>query len=92
MGTPVVSSWSGGISEAVEHGKTGLLAPERDFVTLATHLQRSISDELFWRECSMQGRERVVQNFNLRVQTERLEEIYRQAIAAGSRRGSSRAE
>jgi colanic acid/amylovoran biosynthesis glycosyltransferase len=92
MGTPVVSSWSGGISEAVEHGKTGLLAPERDSVTLAAHLKRFISDELFWRECSMQGRERVVQNFNLRTQTERLEEIYRQAIAAGDRRSSSRAE
>jgi glycosyltransferase involved in cell wall biosynthesis len=91
MGMPVVSSWSGGISEAVEHGRTGLLAPERDFVTLAAHLERFISDELFWRECSTEGRDRVVQGFNLRRQTKRLEEIYRQAIAAEDHR-SSRAE
>jgi hypothetical protein len=46
---------------------------------------------LFWRECSTEGRDRVVQGFNLRRQTKRLEEIYRQAIAAEDHR-SSRAE
>jgi colanic acid/amylovoran biosynthesis glycosyltransferase len=81
MGTPVVSSWSGGIPEAVKHGETGLLAPERDHLTLAAHLERFISDELFWRECSDRGRERVERNFNLRHQTERLESIYRQVVA-----------
>ncbi len=81
MGTPVVSSWSGGIPEAVKHGETGLLAPERDYLMLAAHLERFLSDELFWRECSERGQERVARDFNLKHQTERLEAIYRQALA-----------
>lgn len=84
MGTPVVSSWSGGIPEAVEHEKTGLLAPERDHLALAAHLQRFMSDDLFWTECSVRGRARVMREFNLRRQTEGLEEIYRHALAVGS--------
>jgi colanic acid/amylovoran biosynthesis glycosyltransferase len=79
MGTPVVSSWTGGVPEAVSDGETGLLAPERDYVTLAAHLKRFLEDETFWRECATRGRERVIRHFNLRRQTELLEEIYQAA-------------
>ncbi len=80
MGTPVVSSLSGGIPEAVEHEKTGLLAPERDYRTLAAYLERFMHDQSFWDACSVRGRERVVQEFNLKRQTERLEDIYRRSM------------
>ncbi len=83
MGTPVVSSWSGGIPEAVKHGETGLLSPERDYVALAAHLERFMSDQGFWSECAERGRERVTRHFNLRRQTEHLEAIYRDVQMAG---------
>jgi colanic acid/amylovoran biosynthesis glycosyltransferase len=78
MGVPVVSSRSGGIPEAVKHGETGLLAPERDYRALRDHLKRFIRDEPFWQQCSARAREQVTGHFDLRRQTARLEEIYRE--------------
>lgn len=41
---PSIASRSGGIPEAVEHGQTGLLVPERDEVALADAIMRLASD------------------------------------------------
>jgi len=38
MGLPVVSCRSGGIPEAVKDGVTGLLVPEKDWRSLASHI------------------------------------------------------
>lgn len=84
MGLPVVSFASGGIPEAVKHGETGLLAPERDHHTLAKHLKHFMKDEVFWNECSTRGSQHVADNFNLRRQTERLEAIYRDVQTTGT--------
>jgi colanic acid/amylovoran biosynthesis glycosyltransferase len=88
MGTPAVGSLHGGIPEAVRDGMTGLLAPERDVTTLATHLHRFLSDEAFWQACSLRARTWVLQSFDLHKQTHRLEHIYEEVVTevrAGSR-------
>jgi colanic acid/amylovoran biosynthesis glycosyltransferase len=84
MSLPVVSFASGGIPEAVTHGETGLLAPERDHHMLATYLKRFMQDEFFWRECSARGRKHVVNHFDLKRQTVRLEAIYRNLESTGT--------
>jgi glycosyltransferase involved in cell wall biosynthesis len=76
MGTPVVSTSSGGIPEAVIDGETGLLAPERDVPGLATRLDHLLTDDLLWERCSRSGQEHVSIKFDLERQTSRLEEIY----------------
>jgi glycosyltransferase involved in cell wall biosynthesis len=76
MGAPVVSSLHGGIPEAVQDGKTGLLAPEGDHNTLAQHILRFLQDEPFRKECTARGREWVAHQFDLRKQTGLLEEMY----------------
>jgi colanic acid/amylovoran biosynthesis glycosyltransferase len=80
MGTPVVSSLSGGIPEAVCDGKTGLLAPERDVTTLATHLHRFLTDDAFWQSCSVRATAWVRERFDLHNQTRRLEKIYDEVV------------
>ena len=80
MGAPVVSFASGGIPEAVEDGVTGLLGPERDWVTLARNLKTLLTDDATWREFSLAARERVCQKFNLKRQTAILENIYDNVI------------
>jgi glycosyltransferase involved in cell wall biosynthesis len=76
MGLPVVSFASGGIPEAVAHGKTGFLAAERDMEGLAQYILRLLEDKELWHRFSQSGQERVRSNFELHNQTRALESIY----------------
>ena len=87
MGVPVVSSRSGGIPETMRDGVTGLLAPERDVEMLATHLTRYLVNEAFWRQSREEGMRWVRQQFDVRLQTEKLEALYDDVIR-GFRPGS----
>jgi colanic acid/amylovoran biosynthesis glycosyltransferase len=75
-GTPVASFDSGGISDAVSHGLTGLLSVEKDWRSLADHLTLMLKEPNLWEMLSKNGHERVKRMFNLTTQTEKLERIY----------------
>jgi len=77
MGTPVVSFATGGIPEAVAHGRTGLLAAERDADGLADAIVTTLTDDGAWQRMSEAGQARVRAEFDLRRQTQALEQIYR---------------
>ncbi|WP_299486064.1 glycosyltransferase [Acaryochloris sp. IP29b_bin.137] len=77
VGLPVVSFASGGVPEAVAHAETGLLAPEGNVKELTAHLIRLLSDVDLWQSFSHQGRARVCKLFDLKRQSERLEQIYK---------------
>ena len=72
----MVSTFHSGIPEAVEHGETGLLAPERDHEILSQNISRYLQDDGFWSRSSQRGRERVYEKFNLHTQTALLEDLY----------------
>ena len=80
-GIPVVSTKHGGIPEAVLHGETGLLVPEKDDVALADQLDILLSDRALSQKMGQRGREFVCEMFDLRRQTSKLEAIY-DAIAS----------
>jgi colanic acid/amylovoran biosynthesis glycosyltransferase len=80
MGLPVVSTLSGGIPEAVKHGETGLLVSERDSKALAAALLTLVENDELWQRYSAAGRKRVVSQFNLLQQTERLENVFSQLL------------
>jgi glycosyltransferase involved in cell wall biosynthesis len=86
MGLPVASFATGGIPEAVAHGETGLLAPERDVSALAGHLRTLLGDDEVWQRFSLAGAARVRERFDLRTQTATLELLYDGVVAAGVRR------
>lgn len=90
MGVPVASFASGGIPEAVAHGVTGFLAPERDCRALAGNIARLLADSALWDRMSRAARERTSASFNLAAQTRALEDLYRLTVreqAAMSLRG-----
>lgn len=81
MGLPVVSYRHGGITETMLHGQTGLLANEYDVEGLAANIARFLSDDDFWEACHSYGMKWVRENFDVREQTRRLEQLYEQVIA-----------
>jgi glycosyltransferase involved in cell wall biosynthesis len=83
LGLPAVSFDHAGIKEAVIHGETGLLAPERDLDTLSAYLLRMLEDDVFWEKCSARGKTWVRERFDLNVSTARLESLYSSVIAGG---------
>jgi colanic acid/amylovoran biosynthesis glycosyltransferase len=76
MGLPVVSFASAGVPEAVAHGSTGFLVPERDDEGLARNISILLNDRQVWQRCSAAGIARARSHFNLSRQTGALEEIY----------------
>jgi glycosyltransferase involved in cell wall biosynthesis len=82
MEVPVVSFASGGIGEAVEHRRTGLLAPERDWRTLGRYIAELIKDEPMRQTMGRAGRQRVLSLFHLKKQTLILEDIYSSVLGS----------
>jgi glycosyltransferase involved in cell wall biosynthesis len=83
-GKPVVGTEHGGIREAVTDGANGFLVAERDVASLADRLVALLRDPSLCEHLGTVGREMVVEKFNLRRQTEKLEAMYRKLQAAQS--------
>jgi len=81
MQKPVVAFASGGIVEAVQHGQTGFLVPERDWRKLAEYLALLLRDGNLRRRFGSAGRQRVLRLFDLEKQTSVLERIYGEVAA-----------
>jgi colanic acid/amylovoran biosynthesis glycosyltransferase len=86
MQKPVIGFASGGIVEAVQHGETGLLAPERDWQTLAEHLSLFLNDSGLRQQFGVRGRQRVLRLFDLSTQTNALEKHYERLIETHHRK------
>jgi colanic acid/amylovoran biosynthesis glycosyltransferase len=80
MGLPVAGFASGGVPEAVSHGKTGLLASERDSKGLAQNIFALLTDGSMWQRFSDAARARVRELFDLDKQTAKLEAMYQQVL------------
>jgi glycosyltransferase involved in cell wall biosynthesis len=86
-GLPVVATTHGGIPEAVEHGRGGLLVEERDFESLATALKEIARSRNAFREMGLLGSEYVAANFEQTAQIRALESHYTEAVElAGERK------
>jgi len=82
-GLPVVATNHGGIPEAVQHGVSGLLTPERDPEALAHSLSTLANDLAGYSAMSAAAAARVSGKFALTTQARALEAIYREAIIRG---------
>lgn len=69
---PVVATAISGVPELVEHGRSGLLVPERDPAALAAALMRICDDPALARRLGVAGRERVLREFSLAENAARL--------------------
>ena len=91
MELPVASFACGGVTEAVAHGDSGLLADEGDWQTLAHNILLLLRNESLRKRMGMVGRERMLRLFDLSSQTRILEELYQRVLTvakAGSELGA----
>mgnify|MGYP003586415323 CR=1 FL=1 len=75
-GVPVVATRHGGIPEAVEDGRSALLAAERNPDALADAIVRLASDPALARAIGEGGRARMIEAFEIGRQVARLEDWY----------------
>src|SRR5437660_1888492 len=80
-GLPILATRHGGIPEAVEEGRSGLLVEERDFEALATAMKNLVRSPFAFREMGALASESVAANFEQREQIRQLESHYDEAIA-----------
>lgn len=79
-GVPVVTSYHGGITEAVEHERTGLVVEEGNVSALTGALESLLSEPMWREEMGAEGRRRTEVGFDLRQQTSLLEQMYDRAL------------
>lgn len=81
-GLPVFATEHGGISEAIEHGVSGVLVPEHDHEALGRVLLSAAEDPDFLSRIAPSGAEIVRKNFDLHAQAQRLEDVYLRLIGS----------
>jgi len=79
-GVPVIATTHCDIPEVIRHEQTGLLAGERDVDGLVGHLRFLVRHPERVAEMAAQGRRHVEQEFDARIQGQRLGEIYRRLL------------
>ncbi|MDQ2919903.1 MAG: glycosyltransferase, partial [Verrucomicrobiota bacterium] len=85
-GLPIAATRHGGIPEAVQHGRSGLLVEERDFEALAGAIKEITRSPQTFREMGLLGSEFVAANFEQGVQIRQLESSYDETIAMAAER------
>ena len=80
-GLPVAGTRHGGIPEAVDQGRTGLLVPEEDHVALANAMQEITHSPGLLAEMGLRARAAVIDRFEQDAQVDLLESFYEEAIA-----------
>jgi glycosyltransferase involved in cell wall biosynthesis len=78
-GLPVVATRHGGIPEAVEDGKSGLLVEERDHAGLAAAMRRLAHEPGLLERMSRAAGDRVRAEFDIQAQARVLERLYEEA-------------
>jgi colanic acid/amylovoran biosynthesis glycosyltransferase len=79
-GLPVVATVHGGIPEAVESGRTGLLVPEKDPEALCEALRQMTGDGERWLRMGRDASEFITANFEQGAQIAHLEEQYSRVL------------
>lgn len=79
-GLPVFATEHGGIPEAIEHGKSGILVGEGDHETLANVLLEAVAQPDQLTAMARNGGEMVRQKFEQTAQARKLEDYYMEAM------------
>ncbi|HJT81300.1 MAG TPA: glycosyltransferase [Chthoniobacterales bacterium] len=79
-GLPVFATNHGGIPEAIEHGRTGILVHERDHGALGRELIQAAQNPDRLMQLARAGSDSVAQNFEQQAQINKLEDLYLKLI------------
>jgi len=81
---PVVASAVGGIVDVIQHGKTGLLVPEKNPQALADAVLRLLDDPALAQRLGQQGRAEAERQFDWERITSETERLYRRALGGSA--------
>lgn len=76
IGIPVIATYVGGVTELVINGETGQVVSPSDPVGFADAIARYVEDANFCTQVSEGAREKVVNEFNIEVQVDKLAELF----------------
>ena len=76
LNTPVVSFHSGGVTEAVDDGISGLLCREKDVTSFTENVAELLDNPALRQNMGAAGRKRIESEFDVRQQCAKLENIY----------------
>ena len=79
-GLPVLATLHGGIPEAVDDGRAGLLSAERDVDGLLDHMERLVAEPGLWAELGRNASADMHENFEQSAQVKRLEQVYNELL------------
>lgn len=79
-GKPVVGFDIGGVREAVQNGKTGLLANVEESDALADSLIKLLDDRELRQRMGINGRKYVVENFTWDISAQKMLTVYREVL------------
>ncbi|HPN35351.1 MAG TPA: glycosyltransferase family 4 protein [bacterium] len=80
-GLPVVSTFTGGVPDAVQDGRNGLLVPAGDRPALTAALSRVLLDGSLRRSMGEANRQRAIERYDVTVSAAKLRRIYGQVCA-----------
>ncbi|NJB81768.1 GT4 family glycosyltransferase PelF [Wenyingzhuangia aestuarii] len=76
-GVPVVSTDVGGVKEAIEHGVDGFVCKPKDYKGIAEKVILLLKDDELRKEMARKSREKVVNNFTIKVVKDAYSELYK---------------
>lgn len=77
---PVISTYHGGISDAIINNETGLLVEEHDVLGMAENMLKVLNDKDLAIQLGKNGKERIRKNFTLEKQLNVLDALIEKAI------------
>ena len=80
LGVPCVSTAVAGIPELIRSGKDGLLVSPGNAAALADALQALATDQSLRHRLGSAGRQRVISDYNLPLNLERLAQHFRESL------------
>ncbi len=84
-GLPVIATYVGGVVELVEHMVTGLMVHAGDADSLEAAIAQYLDDAHLRSRVSRQGREKVVSEFNIDTEVDKLAALFTQHAGKGCR-------
>ncbi|NQS97818.1 MAG: glycosyltransferase [candidate division Zixibacteria bacterium] len=79
-GLPIISTFHAGIPEVVEDGASASLIEEGDWSGLAQRMIQLIKQPELWPRMGTAGRKKVELDFNIEIETEKLEKLYDKTV------------
>ncbi|MBI5305892.1 MAG: glycosyltransferase [Chloroflexi bacterium] len=79
-GAPIIAANSGGVTDIVRDGETGVLVPERDARALANAIEKLLNDRVLAQQLASNGAAWVRERFTRTRVAEQFEQIYQAGI------------